>query len=197
MTARPALATRVLDATYDEVAEHGLEALTVERVAVRAGSSRATIYRHFPGGREELVASAIEREVERFLTAVLTDAPPASGGVVRHVAGVVRAAHRLLGEHTVLQRLLADEADAIVPSLATVQSQVAGGLVEHLGTVLADGRERGEVEADVDPAEAAAHCARLLLSYVGSAGRWDLSDPSEAERLVRDRVLVGVLRPDW
>lgn len=196
MTRRADLATRVLDATYHEVAEHGLGALAVERVAIRAGSSRATIYRHFPGGREELIARAIAREVERFLTAVLSDSPPAEEGVARHVAGVVRAAHRLLAAHTVLQRLLADEADAIVPSLATVQSQVASGLVQHLADVFTDGKQRGEVEADADPVEAAEHCARLLLSYVGSAGRWDLADPSEAERLVRDRVLVGVLRRD-
>ena len=38
----PVLAERVLDATFAEVAEHGLRALTVEAVAVRAGSSRAT-----------------------------------------------------------------------------------------------------------------------------------------------------------
>ncbi len=188
------LAARVLDATYDEVAEHGLSALTVERVAIRAGSSRATLYRRFPGGRDELVARAIEREVERFLAAVLAAAPPTSRGVVPHVAGVVGAAHRLLAEHAVLQHLLADEADAIVPSLATVQPQVAAGLVAHLASVLESGQERGEVAAQVDVADAADHYARLLLSYVGSAGRWDLADATEAERLVRDRVLVGVLQ---
>ena len=196
MTSPPDLVDRVLDATDDEVAERGLAALTVERVAVRAGSSRATLYRHFPGGREELVARAIEREVARFLTAVLTEAPPAGEGVVRHVAGFVAAAHRLLAEHTVLQRLLADEADAIVPSLATVQRQVAAGLVQHLAGVLADGRDRGEVVPEVDVVAAADHCARLVLSYVGSAGRWDLADAAEVQRLVRERVLVGVLAPE-
>ncbi len=188
------LVARVLDATYDEVAEHGLTALTVEGVAVRAGSSRATLYRHFPGGRDELVARAIEREVERFLAAVLAAAAPTSDGVVRHVAGVAVAAHRLLAEHTVLQRLLADEADAIVPSLATVQPQVSAGLVLHLASVFEIGQERGEVAPETDASEAAQHCARILLSYVGSAGPWDLGDPAEAERLIRDRVLVGVLR---
>lgn len=193
MSGRAELAERVLDATYAEVAARGLGQLTVEGVAVRAGSSRATLYRHFPGGRDELVARTIGREVERFFTAVLDAAPPAGDGVVRHVAGVVRAAHRLLGEHAVLQRLLVEEADAIVPSLATVQPLVVSGLAGHLERVLADARDRDEVRRDADVADAADHCARLVLSYVGSAGRWDLSQAPEAERLVRDRILVGVL----
>lgn len=193
MTSRTALAARVLDATFAEVAEHGLAALTVEAVAVRAGSSRATLYRHFPGGRDELIARTIEREVEQFFAAVLADAPPAEAGVVDHVAGIVVAAHRLLEEHDVLQRLLVEEADAIVPSLSTIQPLVASGLTGHLARVLGDAAGRGELHDDVDTAMAADHASRLLLSYVGSAGRWDLTDLQEARRLVRDRLLAGVV----
>ena len=193
MTRRTALSARVLDATFAEVAEHGLAALTVEAVAVRAGSSRATLYRHFPGGRDELVARTIEREVEQFFAAVLADAPPPEAGLLDHVAGLVVAAHRLLEEHAVLQRLLADEADAIVPSLSTIQPLVASGLTAHLVRALDDAATRGELVDDVDTAMAADHASRLLLSYVGSAGRWDLTDPDAARRLVRDRLLAGVV----
>ena len=194
MTSRAALAGRVLDATFAEVADHGLAALTVEAVAVRAGSSRATLYRHFPGGRDELVARTIEREVERFFAAVVADVPPAAAGVVDHVAGIVVSARRLLGEHDVLQRLLVEEADAIVPSLATVQPLVATGLARHLTAALGEAVARGEVRSDVDVAMAGDHAARLVLRYVGSPGRWDLVDPGEARRLVQDRLLAGVVR---
>jgi AcrR family transcriptional regulator len=189
------LADRALDATFAEVAAHGLGALTVEAVAVRAGSSRATLYRHFPGGRDELVARTIRREVQRFFEAVLADAPSSEGGVVDHVGGVICAAYHLLGRHEVLQRLLVDEADAIVPSLATVQPLVASGLATHLEAVFVAANRRGEVRDDVDLSAAADHCARLVLSYVGSAGRWDLDDPAAVERLVRERLLPGVLAP--
>lgn len=195
MSTSGALAGRVLDATYAEVAAGGLAALTVEAVAVRAGSSRATVYRHFPGGRDELVRRTIEREVERFFGAVLRAAPPDEAGAVQHVAGVVRAAHRLLGEHVVLQRLLVEEADAIVPSLATVQPLVAAGLARHLEVVLVAARGRGELTDAIDVVAAADHAARLALSYVGSAGGWALDDVDEAERFVRDRLLAGVFAP--
>lgn len=196
MSAGAGLAARALDATYAEVAAHGLGALTVEAVAVRAGSSRATLYRHFPGGRDELVSRTIEREIDRFFAAVLAAVPPPEAGVVEHVGGVVSAAHRLLGDHEVLQRLLLEEADAIVPSLATVQPLVAAGLADHLEGVLTDALDRGGLRGGVDVREAAEHCARLVLSYVGSAGRWDLDDPAEAQRLIRDRLLAGVLADD-
>lgn len=195
MTSRAGLAARVLDATFAEVADHGLGALTVEAVAVRAGSSRATLYRHFPGGRDELVARTIEREVERFFAAVQAAAPPPTSGVVDHVAGIVVAAHRLLGEHDVLQRLLVEEADAIVPSLATIQPLVAAGLARHLSTVLAGAAERGELQPGADVDAAGDHAARLVLSYVGSPGRWDLADVGAARRLVLERILAGVVAP--
>lgn len=195
MTTPASVAERAMDATYVEVAERGLGALTVEAVAVRAGTSRATLYRHFPGGRDELVARTIHREVERFFVGVLGSAPEPGAPVVDHIGGVISAADRLLGQHTLLQRLLVEEADAIVPSLATVHPLIAGALAAHLGTVLSAADRRGELRAGVDIAAAADHCARLVLSYVGSAGTWDLQDPGAVERLVRDRLLVGVLHP--
>lgn len=193
MSPRASVIDRAMDATYAEVAERGLGGLTVEAVAVRAGSSRATLYRHFPGGREDLVARTVEREVERFFAAVLSSAPARGAGLVDHVSGVIRAAHRLLGEHAVLQRLLLEEADAIVPSLATVHPLVATALAAHLESVLAAAGERGELRVGAHVPGAADHCARLILSYVGSAGRWDLQDPAAVERLVRERLLPGVV----
>jgi AcrR family transcriptional regulator len=194
VTTPASVAERAMDATYGEVAERGLGALTVEAVAVRAATSRATLYRHFPGGRDELVARTIDREVERFFVGVLGSAPDPGAPAVDHVGGVIAAADRLLGQHTLLQRLLVEEADAIVPSLATVHPLIAGALAAHLGSVLSAADQRGELRPGVDIAAAADHCARLVLSYVGSAGTWHLQDPAAVERLVRDRLLVGIVQ---
>ena len=70
---------------------------------------------------------------------------------------------------------------------------VAAGLARHLGDVLAAAAQRGELRPGIDRSLAADHCARLVLSYVGSAGGWDLGDPEAVDRLVRDRLLAGVL----
>jgi AcrR family transcriptional regulator len=188
------VAERALDATFAEVAERGLRALTVEAVAVRAGTSRATLYRHFPGGRDELIDQTIRREVRRFFDGVLAAAPPPppDGDLVDHVVGLVRAAHRELGAHDVLQRLLLDEADALVPSLSTVHPLVGGRLTDHLARVLEAAVAAGAVDPGVRVDAAGDHCARLVLSYVGSPGRWDLEDRAAVERLVRTQILAGV-----
>lgn len=189
------LVDRALDATYAEVADRGLGGLTVEAVAQRAGTSRATLYRHFPGGRDELVDRTIRREVARFFDTVLDQIPPPPpiGALDAHLAGFVRAGHQALRAHHVLQRLLLDEADAIVPSLATVQPLVGARMVAHLRTVLDGARAAGQVHADVDVAAAAEHVGRMLLSYVGSPGRWELDDAEESATLVRTLVLPGLV----
>lgn len=188
------LRERVLDATFDEVDDHGLAGLTVEGVAVRAGSSRATIYRHFPGGRDELIETTLRREVARFFDALEAELEPGDSAVAA-VSAMVTGAIRLLGEHRVFQRLLEQEAEAIAPPLATVLPMIHDALVAHLAGVLAD--------VDVaDPAErdrAADFGARMVLSYVGTPGTWNLDDPAQVEALVRRRILAGVTqvtRPD-
>jgi AcrR family transcriptional regulator len=49
----------VLEATVAELAAHGYGALTVERVATRAGVHKTTLYRRW-GGKQGLVAEAVE-----------------------------------------------------------------------------------------------------------------------------------------
>ena len=50
---------RILEATYACVARWGLAKTTVEDVAREAKLSRATVYRTFPGGRDELVTAVV------------------------------------------------------------------------------------------------------------------------------------------
>src|SRR5579883_2123951 len=57
---------RILVATYDCVARWGLAKTTVEDAAREAGVSRATIYRYFPGGRDELIGAVVRWEFFRF-----------------------------------------------------------------------------------------------------------------------------------
>jgi hypothetical protein len=39
---------------------------------------------------------------------------------------------------------------------------------------------------------AADFLARMVLSYIGSPGRWDLNDPEQVARLVRAELLAGI-----
>jgi AcrR family transcriptional regulator len=69
----------ILDAALEELIQRGIAATSIEQVAQRAGVTRATIYRRFPG-KVELLSAAIEaaygnppatpeiRDVEHLLT---------------------------------------------------------------------------------------------------------------------------------
>ena len=69
---------RVLAGTYECVARVGIGKTTVEDVARASGVSRATVYRLFPGGRDELLRDTVAWEMARFfarLGAELGEAP--------------------------------------------------------------------------------------------------------------------------
>lgn len=58
-----ALEDALLRAAWDELVESGYSALTMERVAMRAGTSRAVLYRRWPG-KPELVVAALRHRRE-------------------------------------------------------------------------------------------------------------------------------------
>lgn len=65
-TAMPTLRERRYQRTRQELAdtvlavigEHGIDGVTIDRVADQAGLSRGTIYAHYPAGRDELLRAA-------------------------------------------------------------------------------------------------------------------------------------------
>ena len=58
---------RILEATYACVARYGLAKTTVEDTAREARLSRATVYRYFPGGKDQLVSEAIDAASNRIV----------------------------------------------------------------------------------------------------------------------------------
>ena len=83
----PEVRERLLQATYDCVARWGLAKTTVEDAAREAGVSRATVYRYFPGGRDELISAVVGWEFARFFLRLyeeVSDAETPRGG---HGAG--------------------------------------------------------------------------------------------------------------
>ena len=61
---------RILEATYACVARWGLSKTTVEDAAREAGLSRATVYRYFPGGRDELIDAVVSWQFLLFFVAL-------------------------------------------------------------------------------------------------------------------------------
>ena len=180
--------TRLLEASLACVERSGLRDTSLDDVARQAGMSRATVYRYFPGGREQLVSDTVTFEVGNFLRRLgeAVAGEPDLAGRLR--TGLVFG-HRAVVDHGLLQQVLHTERDVFLRELAD-----AGPLM--LATVRAYLREQldGErLEPGVSADEAAEHLARLFLSYLGSHGRWDMTDPAAVNRLVRTYLLAGIV----
>jgi AcrR family transcriptional regulator len=185
----PGTRERILEATLDCVARLGMAKTTMDDVARAADLSRATLYRAFPGGRDEVLDAVVTWEVARFFLRLNAAVQPDGLDSVAVLEQGLLAARAALEHHELLQRLLREEADQLVPSLATVMPLVGQALADWYRPWL----EASRLRPGVDPAEAADLVARMALSYLGTPGRWDLQDPEQVHRLVRDHFLAGVL----
>jgi AcrR family transcriptional regulator len=112
-----ALEDALLRAAWDELAEAGYSALTMERVAVRAGTSRAVLYRRWPG-KPDLVIAAIRHHRDTDPLPI-----PDTGGLRGDLIELLR---RVTGRRV---------------ELATVISAQLGGLFAEAGTTPAELRE--------------------------------------------------------
>src|SRR4051795_842396 len=95
----------IADATLRCVARWGVAKTTLEDVAREAGSSRATVYRTFPGGKDALLAATADRELSRLEQAVASaigDAIDLEDALVVAVTTVARHLER----HAAFQFLL-------------------------------------------------------------------------------------------
>src|SRR5690606_25473391 len=120
----------ILQAAVECLGRYGIAKTTVDDAAREAGVARATVYRHFPDGKDQVISESITWAVAQFLDALA-------------------------------------RAGADAPDFPTRM-------------------ERALVHAD--------WLSRMGLSFVISEGSWDLTDPAAVRRLVREELLVGILR---
>jgi len=177
----------ILDATLELLAEGGLEGLSVEAVATRAGVSKTTIYRRWPS-RDKMVAAAfrsINDNVQRpdsgavrsDLIALLADFQRVT---LRSVpaAMIPRLIASTLSRPALLQLFLAN---AIEPRRAAILE------------VLERGRARGELREDADLDLAFGMIVGMLFQMVLIGSAESLGATDLPARLV-DAVLDGVAR---
>jgi len=183
---------RVLEATYECVGRFGLGKTTVDDVVKVSGLSRATIYRHFPGGREQLIREVVAWEAGRFFGR-LAEAVAGAPDFASLLEEALAFAHVALVEHKVLQKVLVTEPDRLLPLLSLESHRILGFITGFLTPYLEREDREGRLREGLAIDRAAEYVARMLLSYVSTPGAWDLSDAVQVRDLVRLEVLAGVL----
>lgn len=179
---------RIVEATYACVARWGLSKTTVEDAAREARLSRATVYRYFPGGRDELLDAVVSWQYRMFFGRLYDEVREASSLEEILERGLVYARRAVL-EHEVLQRVLETEPGVLLPKLSVESNRT----VAMIGGVLVPYLQGHELAPGIKVHEAADYLARMILSYISSPGHWDLSDPAQVSDLVRYELLPGVV----
>jgi len=181
---------RIVVAAYACVARRGVAKTTIEDVAREAGMSRATVYRAFPGGRDEVINATVAWATLDFFGR-LYEQIESSASLEEMMERGIMFAYRSIIEHEVLQRVMQTEPDKLLPILTVESNRIREGIA----VVLAPYLEQRGLASGVDRVDAADFLARMILSYISAPGRWDLEDPEQVGLLVRSELLAGVVVP--
>jgi AcrR family transcriptional regulator len=178
---------RIVDATLDCLARHGTLKTTVDDIARRAGVSRATVYRAFPGGRDEVLSAVVDTEMARLFSALGVCLGEADDLAAALVAGIVEASTRVR-DHAALNYLVLHEPEVVLGHLAFDESDRLLATASHF-TAPFLARWMSPMEAG----RVAEWATRIVLTYaIAPSEKMDMTDPHRARHLVETFVLPGI-----
>lgn len=200
---------RVIAAALRCISRFGVTKTTIDDIAREAGLSRATLYRAFPGGRDEVLGAVVDSEVARYfagLSARLDEADDLEDLLVF----VLTVSADQLVRHEALRFVLAYEPEVVVPLIAfhgfdRVLEVTSSRLRPYLQPALGETQARRVAEwltrllvshvlCPPDSVEHGAHAssAEHVRGHASFALHPEPVDEERARRLVRQFVLPGV-----
>ncbi len=180
---------RVVEAAERCFAQYGVAKTTVEDVARLAGTSRASVYRYFPGGRDEIVLAALLASAREFLPqlpARLRTTRSLGDSIVELVVsavGWVRSEpwREALVSAPLSRRLGAEDFAALYAVCR-----------DFIAPYFASARDAGLVRPQVTLDDAVEFVVRVIHSLLVVPGHRD-RDEAETRRYVRTYVLPALL----
>lgn len=178
---------RVVDAMFACIARWGLAKTTVEDVARAAGTSRATVYRLFPGGKHAILQAGLATEVTR-LVAALSERIATIDDLGTCLGRAISVSTVFLREHEALAYVREHE-------WSSIESFLAHDRLDAL--LLIAGSAFGPALLRFVPPEQAGRtavwAARMVVSYLLSPSEdIDLGDEDTARRLASTYLLPGL-----
>jgi AcrR family transcriptional regulator len=183
---------RILAAAVRCAVRGGVQRASLEEVANEAGLSRATIYRQFPGGREQLLQEAATWEVARFWARVAEGVAAETTLEDRLTRGIVIGAD-MIQRSPIMANLAEDEVAELSTALRPSEPLVHEVIRSYLVELLEREDRAGRLRLGTDLHEAADYLARMLLSALSAPVGRDLTDEVSVRELVRTQFVGGIV----
>jgi AcrR family transcriptional regulator len=186
----PRVRAAVLAATLTELSEQGYAKLTVDNVAQRAGVHKTTVYRRWKD-RESLVVDAV---IDHVATGVPV---PDTGSIDGDLRQWARSLVKWLTSPTGSAVFAASMSDAArLPEVALAKRRFFEDRFGRAGAVVSRAVARGELPADVDPAELIKTLiAPIYLRLLITAEPIDTTTADHAARVALAAARGGALSP--
>ena len=175
----------ITSVAIEEFHEHGYERTTMAQIAERAGVTKAALYYHAAGGKEELLDRAISRGLGPLWHA-LQEARSRGGTPVEQLRDIVERQVEVLIEHLPEVSLFLRARGASQPERRAVERRRL--FDEQVSEIVRRAMEAGEIRDDLDPSVV----TRLILGAVNSMAEWYRPDGRLGAAALRDTVVTMV-----
>jgi AcrR family transcriptional regulator len=180
---------RIVVAAENCFARYGVGKTTVEDVAAAAGTSRATVYRVFPGGRDEIILAALLSSAQEFLPQIpgrLRTARSTGDAIVELIVSAVSWVRAEPWRESLLSTPLSR---AITSADTAASYAVCAAFIEPYFT---QARQAGLVRPHVTLDDAVEYVVRMIHSLLVVPGHHERTD-AQLRRYVRNFVVPALL----
>lgn len=164
----PTTRERLIRVTADELARGGYRSLSLRAVAARAGIGPATVFHHFPDGKQALYEATVQHVVDEITTlASMSHDEAGDTGAVELIVGRAARFWDFLQAKPELAAMVLHESLAHEGRDGNLLQQHAGAVVELAVGFIVDSQRRGELGA-FEPRRFLLWATLHILSYHGA-----------------------------
>lgn len=144
---------QIVEVILDLVSRHGVQGVTIARIAAGAGVTQAALYAHF-ASREEMLRAAVEALYERVAEVITSSDEPDVMLRLRNIGGfhsglVSSGTNAFI--HPLFEFLAAPPETGLREALGAKQRQV----IETFAAIVEEGKAQGSIKVDVDAQQVA------------------------------------------